>query len=232
MSDPIVSATHPVTLVGGAESDPATLKEALTLAPGLVAADGGADSLLRAGLTPQAVIGDMDSIGTAARAAFSGVLHPIREQESTDFDKALRHIAAPAVIALGFAGGRFDHELAVMNTLVRHPGRACIVVGAQTIVFHCPPRLDLPLPTGVDVSLFPMAPLRCDSDGLVWPTDGLEFAPDGRIGTSNHSAGPVSLRPDGPGLLVILPRIWLALALSSLSGPEDGAPGTGPVRAG
>lgn len=202
------------------------------MAPGLVAADGGADILLRAGLAPRAVIGDMDSIGAAARSQFAAVLHPISEQESTDFDKALRNIAAPAIIALGFAGGRFDHELAVMNTLVRHPGRRCIVVGAQTLVFHCPPALDLPLPAGVDVSLFPMAALRCDSAGLRWPTGGLDLAPDGRIGTSNRAEGAVRLAPDRPGLLVILPRRWLGLALSSLAGREDGPRGPGSARAG
>ena len=65
----------------------------------------------------------MDSISDGRRAGLQGVLHRIAEQETTDFDKVLRSVAAPLAIAVGFSGGRLDHELAVLNCLLTRPDR-------------------------------------------------------------------------------------------------------------
>jgi thiamine pyrophosphokinase len=223
----IVHSSEPVTLVGGADLRRNDLNMALSFAPGLVAADGGADHLLRAGLQPQAVIGDMDSISDAARRAHAVVMHPVPEQLTTDFDKALRHIAAPLVIALGVTGGRFDHELAALHVLLRHPDRVCVVLGPDSLMVLCPPVLALNLPLRSVVSLFPMGPVRCASTGLRWPTDGLDFAPGSVIGTSNEAIGPVTLAPDAPLMLLILPADALAETVRALLA----APARWPARA-
>ncbi|HLQ19734.1 MAG TPA: hypothetical protein VK146_12230, partial [Tabrizicola sp.] len=68
MKSPIVQSTRGVTLAGGGPFSARDLKLALARAPLAVAADSGADRLLRFGVTPDAVIGDMDSISAAARA--------------------------------------------------------------------------------------------------------------------------------------------------------------------
>lgn len=213
----MLRADAPVTLIGGGDPSGADLREALALAPVAVAADGGADAALRHGIAPAAIIGDMDSLSPEAARAFQGRLHRIEEQDTTDFDKALTRIEAPAVLAVGFAGGRLDHELAALHSLVLRADRPCILLGPQTLAFHAPPALDLPLAPGTLVSLFPFARVRIRSTGLRWPTDHLTFAPDRRIGTSNEATGVVSLRPDAPGLLVILPRATLPLALPALA---------------
>lgn len=217
MSKTDFTFARPVGLVGGGPCPEADLAQVAPLVQTFVAADGGADALLRAGITPHVVIGDMDSASPAARAAFAGRIHHIPEQYSTDFDKALRHITAPIVYGLGLAGGRFDHELAVMNTLVRHADRPCVVLGAETLAVLCPPQLRLDLPPGSDFSLFPMRERRIASQGLVWPTEGLVFAPGGMVGTSNRVAdGPVEITPDGPGVLVITPRAALAAVVAGV----------------
>jgi thiamine pyrophosphokinase len=218
MPAPIVVSTRGVTLVGGAPAPARSLGAALRLAPCLVAADGGADRVLAAGLRPCAVIGDFDSISPAARAALpADRLHPIAEQETTDFDKALRSIEAPFVLALGFSGARIDHGLAVFNALVRHPARRCIVLGGPDAVFLCPPGITLRLRVGDRLSLFPMGPVSGRSAGLRWPVDGIGFAPDGVIGTSNIVSDPVvRLSFDADRMLVILPRARLRSALAAL----------------
>ena len=212
----IVRGDSPVTLVGGAAVSRADLGRATALAPRLVAADGGADRLLALGAEPEAGIGDLDSISDAARSRLADRLHEIAEQDSTDFDKALRSIEAPLVLALGVAGGRFDHELAAMNVLCRHADRPCIVIGAESLVYLTPPDGRLDLRAGEAIGLFPMAPLGVASRGLAWPTDGLVLSPTGRIATSNRATGPVRLRPDTPALLTILPRDRLEVAVSCL----------------
>lgn len=192
-------------LVGGGACDTGALRVAMQGRP-VVAADGGAETVLAAGRMPDAVIGDMDSLGQAARARLpEGVLHEIAEQDSTDFDKGLRSIAAPLVLGYGFLGKRLDHTLAAMTVLVRRSDQRCVLVGSEDVVCLCPPVLRLDLAAGERVSLFPMGAVQGRSEGLRWPIDGLAFAPGLRGGTSNEATGPVRLALDAPLMLLILP---------------------------
>lgn len=220
MTAAIVQSQEIITLLGASKVSKAVLDESITLAPRLVAADGAAVQALAHGLMPDAVIGDFDSLPDDVRANIPAErLHRVAEQDSTDFDKALRHIVAPLVLAVGFTGQRLDHELAVYNALVRNAGRRAIVVGEYDICFHLGADLHLELPVGSRVSLFPMADVRCVSTGLRWATDGIAFSPSGRVGTSNTVVdSPVMLRPGGPGMLVILPRAQLRPAIRALAG--------------
>ncbi len=220
MNQPIVQSCCGITLVGGGPVSGRDLATALRRAPMLVAADGGADRALARGQQPQAVIGDMDSISDAARGVMAdGAVHLMAEQETTDFDKALRSVSAPFVLGLGFTGARLDHGLAVFNALVRHVGTACVVIGPQDVVFAAPPDLRLRFRVGDRVSLFPMAPVTGSSQGLEWPLQGIRFAPDGMIGTSNRAvAREVTLRFDTPGMLVILPRARVDAAITAVTG--------------
>lgn len=231
MMTPLVQTPEAITLLGGGGFAPADLQLALSLAPVLVAADGGADAALAAGHLPRAVIGDFDSVSPATLAAIPpDRLHRIDEQDSTDFGKCLRSVAAPFLIAVGFTGARFDHALAAMSALVRHPQQSCVILGAEEVIFLAPPRLSLPLAAGTRVSLFPMGPVRGQSRGLRWPIDGIDFAPAGRIGTSNEATGPVELEVEGP-MLVLLPRDLLAPALAALSAGRGAAAPDGPAPA-
>lgn len=211
---PKVKSLSGVTLLGGGTVAQRDLGICLPLAPVLVAADGGANRLLRLGLRPAAVIGDMDSISPAARAAFCDVLHPMPAQDDTDFDKALAGIDAPFVLGLGFVGARVDHGLAVLAGLLRRPDLPVFLLGARDVIFLAPLSLTLDLPRGARVSLFPMGAVAGQSQGLDWPIAGLDFAPDRAIGTSNRaSGGTVSLQFDARKMLVILPRAHLGAAL-------------------
>ena len=217
MTAPIVTTSQGVTLAGAGTLGVAALRRALAFAPHLVAADGGADRVLRHGHTPHAVIGDMDSLSRQARARLGARVHPVPDQDSTDFDKALRSIAAPFVLALGFTGGRLDHTLAAFNTLARHAERRCVLMAGGDLCFLAPPALDLRLRRGMRLSLFPVGPVSGCSRGLRWPIDGLDFAPDAVIGTSNEVTDPdVALRFSGRGMLVILPRGALEPVLAGL----------------
>ncbi len=217
MNHSIVESSVGVTLVGGGPVSAALLRLALARAPRLVGADGGADRILALGHEPEAVVGDLDSITPAARARLAGRLFPLTEQVTTDFDKALRSIQAPFVLAVGFAGARMDHGLAVLTGLVAHPDRVCLLLGPQDVVFLAPPRMVLDLTPGDRLSLYPMARATGRSQGLEWPIDGLTFAPDGMIGTSNRVIAPaVEVEMDAPSMLAILPRNRLDAVLRAL----------------
>lgn len=227
MSEAIVQSLCGVTLVGGGELTPVFVTYSLTIAPCLVAADGAADALQALGLMPDAVIGDLDSISPAVRAALPpDRLHLVAEQETTDFDKCLRHIRAPFILAVGFTGARIDHALACFNALTRHPDRRCLILGPVDLCFLAPLSLELALPVGTRLSLFPLGPVQGRSQGLRWPINGLKFAPDGVIGTSNETdAAAVSLAFSAQRMLVILPTPCLGAALAALGAePRPGEP--------
>ena len=211
----VLRLDRPVTLVGGAAIRPEDLSDALKAAPTLVAADSGADAALAAGLEPVLVVGDMDSIRPETRAQLGARIHEIAEQDTTDFDKVLRSVEAPLMIGVGFLGARLDHELAAMAVLARSP-RRCVLIGPHDVVFAAPQAVTLDLAPGTRVSLFPMRRLAGWSEGLRWPIDGIDFAPEGPTGTSNQATGPVRMWFDGPGMLVVLPRPCLDAVVAAL----------------
>ena len=218
----LVHAAGPVTLVGGGPVRPGALAAALAVAPVVVAADGGAAVPLPAGTRLTAVIGDLDSVRDPDALRAAGVaVHRIDEQETTDLEKCLYSIDAPAIVGVGFLGGRVDHGLAALNALVRHRGRPTVLVGEADVCFLCPELLALDLPEGTRVSFFPLgAATGRVSEGLFWTVAGLGMAPDGTIGTSNRAlGGPVRVGFDAPAVIAILPEAFLGQVLAALSSP-------------
>lgn len=220
-SPTLLATSQPVTLIGAGPIGDGDIAAALAIAPVAVAADGGADRALPEEVGFAAVIGDMDSQRRAAALAADGVpVHLVGEQDSTDLEKCLYSVEAPLFVGVGFLGGRIDHHMAAMSALVRYAAKAVLLIGREDVAFACPPRLDLDLPEGTRVSLFPMLPVRGSrSEGLRWSIDGLDLAPGGRIGTSNAASGDrVRVGFDRPGALVILPRAHLGAAADALLG--------------
>ena len=213
-----------VALVGAGPAGRAALDACLSRAVACVAADGGAATLTAAGRTPDAVIGDLDSLPEGHGVPAERVLR-LDGQDDTDFEKCMDRIDAPLVLGAGFLGGRADHALAALGALARGRGAGgaawppCILVGEADLAFALPPRIDLDLPPGCRVSLFPMAPMAARSTGLEWPLDGLALAPMGRVGTSNRARGPVVLETVQPGLLCLLPPDRLDNAIAALASP-------------
>jgi thiamine pyrophosphokinase len=223
MFEPIVSVRTPLALVGGADIGHNDLNTSLLFAPVVVAVDGGADHLLAIGRTPLAVIGDLDSLSDAARAAFGAVLHPVSEQETTDFEKALTRIAAPLILAVGFLGGRLDHTLAVLNTIVRHPHRPVILVSRDDVCFLARPVMSLRLTPGARVALLPLDHATVTTRGLRWDLHNAVLHPTGLISSSNLAqADAVSLRIDGK-VIVTLPLSELAGVMAVLQAERPAA---------
>lgn len=217
----LLRSEMPVTLVGAGPATGADLAAALALAPEAVAADGGAGHVLPGGKVFRAVIGDLDSLEPRVAAAVraEGVpVHRVAEQNTTDLEKCLYSVEAPLVIGVGFLGGRLDHELAALSALLRFAGRPVILLGRGELCFALPPTLDLDLPAGTRVSIFPLAPVTGRAaSGLRWGTTGLTLAPGARIGTSNEAmGGPVHLAFDRPGALMILPADCLLPVVAHL----------------
>ncbi|WP_108837007.1 thiamine diphosphokinase [Tateyamaria sp. Alg231-49] len=224
MKQMIIQSANPVTLLGGGDALPTDVEAAMALAPTCVAADGGAELAARAGVSLDAVIGDFDSVSPETLALTpSDRQHHIAEQDSTDFDKALRNIDAPAVVGVGFLGARLDHQLAALNVLTSHPACGCVLLGATEVVFLCPPAFRIQTALGDVVSLFPMAPVSGRSSGLQWEIDGLALDPVGQTSTSNAATGPIALTMDRPAMIVMLPRRYLGAVTQALASAPPSA---------
>ncbi len=209
MSDFPFRFPDPVTLVGGGPVDTNVLSACINLAPALMAADGGGNTVLPHGREFHSVIGDMDSVVDVKGLEARGVrMHHVAEQDSTDLEKCVTRIHAPLILGVGFTGGRVDHQLGALNVLSKFPDRAIALVGRQDVCFVCHGNLRFELVEKTRVSLFPMAPARAvKGRGLKWSPEGIDFAPAGLTGTSNEAlGGPVELAFEGGPVLVILPQ--------------------------
>ena len=177
----------------------------LARAPMAVAADGGAGALLRAGIAPVAVIGDLDSIGADALEAFGDLLNEVRDQDTTDFEKCLTRVRAPLVLAAGFLGGRLDHTLATLAGLARLRAHHVVLVGREEVcVLARPGRSRIAAPVGTRVAVMPLGPVVASSDGLKWDMDRMPLAPAGRVSSSNRAVRDlIRLEIDGPALILL-----------------------------
>src|SRR5437762_11927734 len=148
----------------------------------VVGADGGSALAARLSLTPNLVIGDLDSADSSLIAGWeaAGVqVMRYRHTEKVETDTELAALAAlqwqpTSIYILGATGGRLDHELANM-LLLTHPSLAPLDVriasGSQEI-FLAKPGLwnELRGQSGDIVSLLPVGG---DVQGV--ETQGLEY---------------------------------------------------------
>ena len=207
MTEKILTSDQGVTLLGGGPATPRMILDAVVLAPNLVAADGGANHLVGGELVPSAIIGDLDSLKDRDqwRAQLGDNLVHVAEQESTDFEKCLARIDAPFFVCVGFLGGRQDHGLAALHTLINDP-RPIVLIGDSDVAFaaHC--GVSLALEVGERISIFPMRTVRAiGGAGLKYPVDGLRMEAGAQIGVSNEAAAPgQSFGFDRPGAIVFL----------------------------
>lgn len=214
----ILTSAKPLMILGGGPSEASDLRNPPVPLGGIVALDGAADRLLEAGIGPAAVLGDLDSVSASAREAFADRLHHFTEQDTTDFEKALMHVEAPAFLGLGLTGGRLDHALSVLNTMARHRGRTVVLADAEDASALVPASgLALDLPPGTRLSLMPLGAARVTTTGLRWPLERAALAPDALASPSNEvdGSGRVRVSAEGPVLAVLpraqLPALWRAV---------------------
>ena len=211
---PIVSDLRSVCLVGGAATSESLISQINQRVDAVVAVDGGADTVHHMGLTPLAVIGDLDSISAASRKSYADILWHLQEQSTTDFEKALTHIQAPLIVATGFTGGRLDHQLSVLNVMLRLAERNIYLVDDTDVSFFAAAGMhSFVLEQGCRISLMPVAPATVSLSGVVWPFNDQLMAMAGFTSPSNEAlGGAVTLQTDAP-VLVTLPGHCLPLFL-------------------
>jgi thiamine pyrophosphokinase len=179
----------------------------------IVAADSGLIAAEAAGITPDWVVGDMDSLDDPARLARYPPERVIRyptDKDYTDTELALALLwehGAEETWLIGGGGGRLDHLFTIRARFERErcPDR-WITGTADSYCLREQRPLALSLSQGSLVSLFPLGagPWSARSHGLKWPLDGLRWD-RGFFGVSNIAeSGEVSVYSDAGRFLALV----------------------------
>lgn len=97
------------------------LLERLHKASVIIACDGAIRTLQKKGITPTAIVGDMDSIPHSLREKFADRLFQENDQEINDLTKAVHYahrIGQKEILILGATGKREDHTLGNISLLM------------------------------------------------------------------------------------------------------------------
>ncbi len=186
----------------------------------IIAADGGSSLAAQLGLTPDLVIGDLDSSDPSLINALEQAdvkLDRYRHDTKWETDTELAALAAldmqaETIILLGAASGRLDHSLANV-LLLTHPRLAHVDVrlvdGRQTLLLAKPGKWNaLPAKEGDIVSLLPLGieARSVRTEGLEYPLKGETLLPGRGRGVSNVATGehPSVYLESGTLLIVIV----------------------------
>jgi thiamine pyrophosphokinase len=102
----------------------------------VIAADGGFTTLQKAGISPDLIMGDFDSLGEAPKG--ENVVLSSPEKDDTDTMLAVKkslEMGAKTLLIYGGLGGRFDHSLGNIQTLayIARAGSRGYLIGGGTI---------------------------------------------------------------------------------------------------
>ena len=114
-------------LIAAGEIDDATIKISCETATRVIAVDGGVKHLRRLDITPDIVVGDLDSASESdvvwGRENGSEIIH-LKEQDSSDLAKALKLCTERQWLQVqiaGIGGGRMDHQLGCLASISDAP---------------------------------------------------------------------------------------------------------------
>jgi thiamine pyrophosphokinase len=216
---------RPTVIVADGDLDPGLLSRALDARDGavpfVIAADAGANKAAAAGLRPDLVVGDADSLGTEGianleRQGIPVEVSPVAKDES---DTELAMLAAVArgateIRIVGALGGdRVEHGVANL-LLLAHPSLdgidVAILTGPSTIrrigTADGPGQVQLRGRAGDQVSLLPVDTVvdRVRTEGLRYPLrdEPLRIGP--ARGLSNELIGDVASVTTGRGRLLVI----------------------------
>ena len=130
----------PVVIVGNGESPVHKIPlNHLKNAGSIICADGGADQLISHNLTPDVIVGDMDST-KFQKENFKGLWISSSDQNRTDLQKTLDWCVSnniPEVTVLGIMGKREDHSLGNLHVLAEFSHKMDIQFVTNYAVIYC-----------------------------------------------------------------------------------------------
>ncbi len=167
----------------------------------VICADGGANAALKMGITPDAIVGDLDSVHTEVLVKFRRVaIHEDRNDETTDLEKAIAWAIQSSydhITVVGASGKRLDHTVGNLGVLPKfYPDAIITLVDDNGELCYVGREYSFEARKGDVVSLIPLN--RCEgvsTTGLKYPLDGEILELGVREGTSNVvTASPAGIK--------------------------------------
>lgn len=224
MADPIrASYQTPILLVGGGDIAWDVFDTIQNCNYPIIAVDAGARHLLDRNITPDLVIGDLDSFDAEKHPIQNTKIIQVPEQDTTDFEKALYSIEAPLYLAFGFWGKRLDHSLAALHVLTKYrSSKQTLLIDSVDLLFNPqgPFHLSCPIKTRISVVPFDTVAFE-NSKGLKYSLNGLTMKTGTAGGFSNESTqAELSIEPflnDKDNYGVIMPNGALSSVMARLT---------------
>lgn len=159
----------------------------------IVCCDGSVVKLLKYGLEPWAIAGDLDSVPEKIKKKYAGKLHRSDDQETNDLTKAVRFCIEQGItdiVILGATGLREDHTLGNISLLADYAESISVkMVTDYGIFIPAIPGLSISSWPGQQVSVFAVdKEMRISSTGLKYPLNQMELQ-NWWMGTLNECTG-------------------------------------------
>ncbi len=204
-----------LVLVGGAVHADDDLRAALVGADLVIAADGGLRHALALGLTPDLLVGDLDSVDGETLAAHPNLAverHPTAK-DALDLELALDAAVARGatrITVVGGLSGRLDQTLATVFVVqARHAaGNVLEVLDGRRALWPLRPgeTRELPLRAGERFSLLALdREARVSVAGARYPLNEATLTRALGLGVSNVATGPVRVVAHAGAVVVVAP---------------------------
>lgn len=186
------------------------IQQAVSIQPNdtIICADAGLDLALAAGIHPHLYIGDGDS----RQSNFNGPsIHLPVQKDDTDLMACIKYAIEHGyleLIIVGGLGGRFDHSVASLQTLVYalDHGATARVVDADTEICLCRNTVTLPRRDGFTLSVFAFGG-DCTGvtlTGTAYPLKNATLSPAFPLGVSNEIITPEATISTKTGTLLLI----------------------------
>ncbi|MGA1034421.1 MAG: thiamine diphosphokinase [Ilumatobacteraceae bacterium] len=196
----ITSERQPQTVLVVIGADPLSSEALVEIPPAttIIAADSGTDVALAAGIEPDLVVGDLDSISPAGRrwaATHARIEEYPADKDSTDTQLALAAAAdltPDRLDVLSGGGDRLDHVIAVLGALASGeltsiPTIDAVIADHHIRVLHGPGRTRLLVRPGSTLSTISLVGTATGVhlSGTRWDLAGVDLEPLSGRGVSN-----------------------------------------------
>jgi thiamine pyrophosphokinase len=104
----------------------------------IICCDGSVNNLVKKGMEPQYILGDMDSIDDSLKNKYRDIMIELPDQNDNDLRKAINWAETNKIkkaAILGAIGKRDDHSLANIFTLLQYPTQLQMIIYTDHGIF-------------------------------------------------------------------------------------------------
>lgn len=184
-------------IISSGDLDIEILKKVKLISDIIICADGGTNHLYKAGILPDMIVGDLDSIDQQVLDYYKNKQISIykfpKDKDKTDTEIAIDYAldkGVSEIIFLGVTGSRLDHTIGNIMLLYRllKQNIKAKIIDAHNEIYVIDDKLELEKEESTYVSIIPMFGdiKEVTLKGFKYETDKMEFKSEHTLGISNE----------------------------------------------